>query len=304
MGSFLERRTNPAQELRRLIEGHDLVVAPGAYDALSARLVEAAGFAVVYMTGFGTAASLLGRPDVGLADMGEMVGNARRIAAAISVPLIADADTGYGNAVNVIRTVKEFEQAGAAGIHLEDQVAPKRCGHLTGKQVVPVDEMEQKIRAAVAARADPDFVLIARTDARAAEGLQSALDRARRYADAGADMLFVEAPENTDELAAIAERLAGLPLVFNWAEGGRSPQVGLAELAGLGFRLVLFPIGALLAATGAIQSLLDELRRAGTPAGALGGLPSFAAFLEFIGLDEIASLERRFASGEGSDRAG
>ncbi|MGH9103297.1 MAG: isocitrate lyase/PEP mutase family protein [Acidimicrobiales bacterium] len=277
--------------------GPDVVVAPGAYDALSARMVEAAGFTAVYMTGFGTSASLLGRPDVGLTDMGEMVGNARRMAAAISVPLIADADTGYGNAVNVVRTVQEYERAGVAAIHLEDQVAPKRCGHVAGKQVVPVAEMVAKIRAAIAARRDPDLVIVARTDARAVEGLGRALERAAAYAEAGADAIFVEAPESEAEVAEVARSLAGVPLLFNWAEGGRTPAIGMDLLARLGYRIVIFPVGALLAATGAIVSYLAELRRAGTPERILAQLTGFEEFLELIGLPEIRSLEQRFGTG-------
>src|SRR4051812_10205684 len=178
------------------------------------------------MTGFGTTASLAGRPDVGLLTGTEMVDNARRIAAAVDVPVIADADTGYGNAINVVRTVQSYEQAGVAGVHLEDQVMPKKCGHMSGKAVIGVDEMIGKIRAAIAARRDPDFVVIARTDAAAVEGLDAALERARAYAAAGADLLFVEAPTSEDDIARVARELAGVaPLVFNWAEGGRTPPL-------------------------------------------------------------------------------
>ncbi len=272
------------------------MVAPGAYDALSARLIEAAGFATVYMTGFGTTASLLGRPDVGLLAGAEMIGNARRIVQAVSVPLVADADTGYGNPLNVIRTVRDYEAAGVSALHLEDQAMPKRCGHVTGKTVVPVEEMAAKIQAAVAARTDPDLVIIARTDARAVEGLDAALDRATRYAAAGADALFVEAPTSQDEVEAIAAAFPDIPLVFNWAEGGRTPAVGLDVLADLGFALVLFPVGALLAATAGIRSLLEQLRADGTPARALPDWPSFTEFCSFIGFDEISDLERRFQS--------
>jgi len=280
--------------LRALLDGGDLVVAPGAYDALSARLVEAAGFPCVYMTGFGTAASMLGRPDVGLLTATEMVDNARRITGTVEVPVVADADTGYGNPVNVVRTVREYERAGVAGIHLEDQVMPKRCGHLTGKVVVPRSDMVAKVRAAVEARTDPDFVLIARTDARAVEGLDAALDRAAAYLDAGADVLFVEAPESEDEIARVARRFAGVPLLFNWAEGGRTPPVPLARLAELGFRIVIFPVGALLAAASGVRAFLDVLRREGTPASMLPEMPAFAEFVDFLGMPEVRSMEERF----------
>jgi carboxyvinyl-carboxyphosphonate phosphorylmutase len=272
-------------------------VAPGAYDALSARLVEQAGFDAVYMTGFGSTAGLLGRPDVGLLSGAEMVDNARRLVAAVDRPVIADADTGYGNAINVVRTVAAYEQIGVAGIHLEDQVMPKKCGHLSGKAVIPADEMVGKIRAAVAARRDPDFVLIARTDAAAVHGLDDALERARRYADAGADLLFVEAPTSDDDIARVAAELAGVaPLVFNWAEGGRTPPLTMDRLTELGFALVLFPIGTLLAAAAGIRALLARLREDGTPAAALPGLPSFSEFTELVGLPEITELEQRFAA--------
>ncbi|GAA0928244.1 oxaloacetate decarboxylase [Pseudonocardia zijingensis] len=297
MGDLLRSGPGTRARLRELLAGPAPVVAPGAYDALSARLVEQAGFGVVYMTGFGTTASLLGRPDVGLLGGAEMVDNARRIVAAVDVPVIADADTGYGNAINVLRTVQSYEQAGVAGVHLEDQVMPKKCGHMSGKAVIGADEMTGKIRAAVAARQDPDFLVIARTDAAAVEGLDAALDRARAYADAGADLLFVEAPTSEDDIARVARELAGVaPLVFNWAEGGRTPPLPLDRIAELGFSLVLFPIGTLLAATAGIRSLLATLGADGTPAAALPGVPSFDEFTDLIGLPEIRSLEERFGS--------
>jgi 2,3-dimethylmalate lyase len=272
-------------------------VAPGSYDALSARLVEQAGFEVVYMTGFGTTASLIGRPDVGLLSGPEMIDNARRIVAAVGLPVIADADTGYGNAINVVRTVQGYEQAGVAAIHLEDQVMPKKCGHMSGKAVIGLDEMAGKIRAAVAARRDPDLLLIARTDAAAVEGLDAAIARARAYADAGADLLFVEAPTSDDDVARVATELQGVaPLVFNWAEGGRTPPLPLPRIAELGFSLVLFPIGTLLAATAGIRALLATLRADGTPAAALPHLLTFDGFTDLIGLPEIRELERRFGT--------
>jgi 2,3-dimethylmalate lyase len=249
------------------------------------------------VTGFGSTASLIGRPDVGLLTGTEMIDNARRIVAAVGVPVIADADTGYGNAVNVVRTVQGYEQAGVAGIHLEDQVMPKKCGHMSGKAVIGVDEMVGKIRAAVAARRDPDLLLIARTDAAAVDGLAAAITRGRAYADAGADLLFVEAPTSEDDIATAAAELHGVaPLVFNWAEGGRTPPLSLDRIAELGFSLVLFPIGTLLAATAGIRTLLATLRTDGTPAAALPGLPTFDGFTDLIGLPEIRDLERRFGT--------
>jgi len=295
VGDLLSRPAAARPRLRELLARPEPLVAPGAYDALSARLVEQAGFDVVYMTGFGTTAALAGRPDVGLLTGTEMIDNARRIVAAVDLPVIADADTGYGNAINVVRTVQAYEQAGVAGIHLEDQVMPKKCGHMSGKAVIPADEMAGKIRAAVEARRDPDFLLIARTDAAAVEGLSAAIDRARAYADAGADVLFVEAPTSEDDIARVAEELRGVaPLVFNWAEGGRTPPIPLARIAELGFALVLFPIGTLLAATAGIRRLLASLRDDGVPA--VDDLPTFDGFTDLIGLPEIRELEARFGT--------
>jgi 2,3-dimethylmalate lyase len=295
MGAFLSG-DHTASSLRQLIQRPEPLLAPGAYDALSARLIEAAGFPVVYMTGFGTAAGRLGRPDIGLLGMSEMVDNARRIVEAVEVPVIADADTGYGNPINVVRTVHEYERAGVAAIHLEDQVAPKKCGHMEGKQIIPGEEMVQKIRAAAAARRSPDFLLIARTDARAVEGLDAALQRARSYREAGADILFIEAPQSEDEIRAVAGAFRDVPLLFNWAEGGKTPPIGYDELRSLGYRIVIFPISALLAATRAMQAVLSRIRADGTPAGVLADLPRFGEFLDFIGLPEIQSLEARFAT--------
>ncbi len=298
MADLLRIPPSPRARLRELLAGPGTLVAPGAYDALSAGLVEQAGFDVVYMTGFGTTASLIGRPDVGLLTGTEMIDNARRIAAAVNVPVIADADTGYGNAINVVRTVQAYEQAGVAGIQLEDQVMPKKCGHMSGKAVIGPDEMAGKIRAAAAARRDPDFVLIARTDAVAVEGVDAAVARAGAYAEAGADVLFVEAPTSEEDLATVARELKGVaPLVFNWAEGGRTPPLPLERIAELGFALVLFPIGTLLAATAGIRALLATLRADGTPLAALPDLPTFDEFTDLVGLPEIGTLEHRFAAG-------
>ncbi|HVW31105.1 MAG TPA: isocitrate lyase/PEP mutase family protein [Acidimicrobiia bacterium] len=296
MARFLGGEGGGARRLRALLDGPELIMAPGVFDGLGARLVEEAGFPAVYMTGFGTAATRLGRPDVGLLTMTEMVDNAARIAAACELPVIADADTGYGNPLNVIRTVAEYERAGVAAIHIEDQVAPKKCGHMEGKAVIPSADMEAKIRAAVAARHSADFVIIARTDARAMEGIDAALDRARRYRDAGADVLFVEAAETEDDIALIASRLAGVPLLFNWAEGGKTPAVDHATLVELGFRIVIFPIALLLGATAWMRRALAEIRTAGTPLPVMDELPRFGEFLDFIGLPEISELEWRFRS--------
>jgi 2,3-dimethylmalate lyase len=291
----LTRRPGGPARLRALLGSGETIVAPGAFDPLAARLVEEAGFPAVYMTGFGTSAALIGRPDVGLLTMTEMAGNAGRIAACVDIPVIADADTGYGNPLNVIRTVGEYEAAGVAGIHIEDQVAPKKCGHMEGKQVIPAAEMAEKVRAAVEARSRPEFVIIARTDARAVEGLDAAIERGRLYREAGADALFIEAVTSQDEAEAVARAFAGVPLLFNWAEGGKTPPIGLDRLTELGYRIVIFPISTLLAATAAMRRILREIAQAGTPAAAMGELPAFGEFLDFIGLPEVREAERRYA---------
>jgi 2-methylisocitrate lyase-like PEP mutase family enzyme len=272
--------------LRELLAGPEPVLAPGAYDALSARLVERAGFPAVYMTGFGASASLLGRPDVGLLSFNEMAGHARRLAQAVSVPLIADADDGYGNPLNVMRTVREYAAAGVAALHIEDQVAPKRCGHMEGKDVIETAEMVEKVRAAVEARGDA--LIIARTDARAVEGLDAALERARRYREAGADALFVEAPETEQEIEAVAAAFPDVPLVFNWVDGGKTPQLPLERIRELGFALVIYPVTTLFAAARAVADVLDRLGE--------HEVPSFDAFTDMIGLPEMRALEARFAT--------
>ena len=291
MGSFLSPVGGAASRLRALLNRPEPLVVPGAYDALSARLVEHAGFDAVYMTSFGATASLLGLPDVGLLSLPDMADNAGRMARAVDIPLISDADTGYGNAINVARTVQQFERSGVAAIHLEDQVSPKRCGHMSGKQVVPVEEMVEKVRAAVAARRDPDFVLIARTDARAVEGLDAALERARAYRDAGADVLFVEAPESEAEISEVAKAFPGTPLLFNWVERGRTPMLPLERIAELGFAMVIFPVASLFSATIGMQRYLAELRVSGTPLAALDNAIDFDAFTDLVGLPEIRAFE-------------
>jgi 2-methylisocitrate lyase-like PEP mutase family enzyme len=274
--------------LRELLAGPEPVLAPGAYDALSARLVERAGFPAVYMTGFGASASLLGRPDVGLLSFDEMAGHARRLAQAVSVPLIADADDGYGNPLNVMRTVREYAAAGVAALHIEDQVAPKRCGHMEGKDVIESAEMVEKVRSAVEARGDGELLIIARTDARAVEGLDAALERARRYREAGADALFVEAPETEQEIEAVAAAFPDVPLVFNWVDGGKTPQLPLERIRELGFALVIYPVTTLFAAARAVADALDRLGD--------HEVPSFDAFTDMIGLPEMRALEARFAT--------
>jgi 2,3-dimethylmalate lyase len=281
--------------LRELLVGPETIVAPGAYDALSARLIAQAGFPAVYMTGFGTAASVLGQPDVGLLTMSEMVGRASALASVIGdIPLIADADTGYGNPINVQRTMREYERAGVAALHIEDQIWPKKCGHMEGKQVIPMDEMVQKVRAAVDARQDPDFVIIVRTDANAVHGLEDALLRGQAYYEAGADMLFIEAPRTIEELRAIKQAFPVVPLLFNWADGGKTPMLPLDEIRTLGFKLVIFPVSTLFAATHAMLSLLNVLQQGQTPTAFHSQTVNFSQFTDQIGLPTIQALERRY----------
>ena len=296
MTGRLTRRPGGAARLRALLESGQTIVAPGAFDPLAARLVEEAGFPAVYMTGFGTSAALIGRPDVGLLTMTEMAASAGRIADCVDIPVIADADTGYGNPLNVIRTVGAYEAAGVAGIHIEDQVAPKKCGHMEGKLVIGAQEMAAKVRAAVEARAQPEFVIIARTDARAVEGLEQALERARLYREAGADALFIEALVSEAEVEEAARAFPDVPLLFNWAEGGKTPPVSLARLTELGYRIVIFPISTLLAATAAMRAILREIAVSGTPVAALADLPTFGEFVDFIGLPQVREAEQRYAT--------
>ena len=247
-----------ASGFRDLLRRDGMVVAPGAYDCITAKLIEQAGFAAVYMTGAGTAATL-GYPDFGLVTMSEMVANAGRIAAAVDVPVIADADTGYGNELNVFRTVREFENSGVAGIHIEDQEFPKKCGHLEGKQVIPREDFAAKVRAAVAARRDKDFVIIARTDARAVAGFDEAIARANEALAAGADMAFVEAPQTRDEVAAVPRLVKG-PCLLNVVRGGKTPDLDLREAETMGYKLAILPGLLIKSVVGICDQMLADLK--------------------------------------------
>lgn len=272
------------------------LMAPGVADALNARLVRKHGFDAIYMTGAGTAATRLGMPDVGLLTMTEMIDNAQRIADSSGLPLIADADNGYGGVLNVRRTIQGFERAGVAGVHLEDQEFPKRCGHLAGKQLVPADEMVSKIRAAVDARTDPDFVIIARTDAIAVEGFDAAIERAQRYREAGADALFVEAP-SAEQLPALAPRLE-FPLVYNMAASGKTPFLGRSEIENLGFKIIIYPNWMVLAAIRAASQVLTTLRETGSIASVAPEVASFREFFDLMGMPEVQELEARYSVDE------
>lgn len=284
--------------LRELLARKEILVAPGAHDALAAKIVAKAGFEAVYFTGYGQAASHLGGPDVGLLTMTEMVMRARNFAAAVDIPVIADADTGFGNAVNTMRTVREYEAAGVAAVQIEDQVAPKKCGHMTGRQVVPLDEMVGKIRAAVAARQDPDLVIIARTDARTTLGIDEALRRGRAFAEAGADVLFIESPESVDEMRLITSSFQ-IPVLANMVEGGRTPMYTAAELQELGYELVIFPTSSTYITAMAVTKVMQELKRSGTTRGMMGDMIPFEQFNELVGLPGVREIEGSYLPPKG-----
>jgi 2-methylisocitrate lyase-like PEP mutase family enzyme len=281
--------------LRDLVAKKNGLVVPGAYDGVSARLVERAGFPAVYMTGFGTSASRLGLPDLGFAGLAEMADHARNLAAVLGIPLVADADTGYGNALGVRRTVRAYEVAGVAALHIEDQVAPKRCGHLSGHEIVPVGEFAGKIRAAVDARQDPDLMIIARTDAISAVGFDEALRRGEAAARAGADVLFVEAPRDVAQVERVAHTF-DLPLLYNYAAGGRSPLLPFAQLRALRYAILILPIDTLLVATRAMADFLAALRAQDDVAGLAPPSMTFADFNELIGTTEHVVLADRYKS--------
>lgn len=282
-------------DLRARLSSPQILAAPGAYDALTARLVERAGFAAVYVSGAGVSYSTLAAPDVGLVSMTEMAERVASVSRAVSIPVVADGDNGHGGPLHVQRTVRLFEAAGAAAIQLEDQVLPKRCGHLGGVRVVPVEEMVAKLHAAVDARRTRDLLVIARTDARGVHGLDEAIARAQRYREAGADALFVEAPQSRDEIAAIARALPGLPLVLNQVEGGKTPLVPLADAEALGYRLAIFPNSLVRRFVRAAEELLATLREEGTTARELDRMASFDELQDVVGLAALTAAERRYS---------
>jgi 2-methylisocitrate lyase-like PEP mutase family enzyme len=286
-----EEPMTQAARLRELLRRDGMVVAPGAYDCITARLVARAGFDAVYMTGAGTAA-MLGYPDFGLVTMSEMVDNARRLAAAVALPVVADADTGYGNELNVVRTVREYEAAGVAGIHIEDQGFPKKCGHLDDKEIVPREDWLAKIRAAARSRRDPDFLVIARTDARAVAGFDEAVARANAALEAGADMAFVEAPQTLEEVALVPRLVRG-PCLLNVVRGGKTPLRDLAEAERMGYKLAIVPGLLIQNVIGICEKMLSELaaaRRHPEPVREMGVREIFA----LSGADEWDALRTRF----------
>ena len=281
-----------ATALRKQLSAPGMLIAPGAYDGITAKLIEQAGFPLVYMTGAGTSASL-GYPDYGLVTMSEMVANAEIITRAISIPLISDADTGYGNELNVTRTVREFESRDVAGIHIEDQVSPKRCGHLDNKEIEGLDKYLSKIRAAVAARANPDFLIIARTDSRASLGFDEAIRRGNAAIEAGADMIFIEAPQTMEEVRAIPKKIQG-PCLLNVVQGGKTPVVRLKDAEAMGYKIAILPGLLLRAAVQAFDQALDSVKTHHVAPDYLNNTSPQQNFRRF-GADEWDAIRSKYA---------
>jgi len=283
----------PRQTLKQLLKRNKLLVAPGCFDGLSARLVQEAGFEAAYLSG-GAVARSMGIPDIGLVTMSENIERAAQVASVISIPIIADADTGYGNAVNLVRTVRAFERAGVAAIHIEDQITPKRCGHLDGKEVIPLDEMLQKLKAALANRSDADFCIIARTDARGVNGFDDAINRGQAFAKLGVDAIFVEAPQSEEELAEIPRRIPNIPLLVNVFKGGKTPMLPVERLEKMGYRIAIYPSETQRAGIYAMRSALSTLKRDGTTESIDAALTTFKERDRVVDLDGWQKIERDF----------
>ncbi|WP_294184472.1 oxaloacetate decarboxylase [uncultured Clostridium sp.] len=279
--------------IKDFIKRGELLVSPGAFNSISAKIVEQSGFDSVYMTGYGAAANLLGSPDIGLLSASEMIKHLSYMSESVDIPIIADADTGYGNVLNMYRTVREYEKAGAAAIQIEDQCWPKRCGHMDGKQVISAEEMAAKIRAAVDARQDEDTVIIARTDALAPIGFDEAIRRGNLYKEAGADVIFVEAPPDIDKLKQIP-KLVKAPILANMIEGGKTPVLSAEELQNLGFAIAIYPLSTLYVMTKAVKDLLYELKNTGTTQGKIGNMIDFPEFNEIVQLSKIRKTEQKY----------
>ncbi len=279
--------------IKDFIKRGELLVSPGAFNSISAKIVEQSGFDSVYMTGYGAAANLLGSPDIGLLSASEMIKHLSYMSESVDIPIIADADTGYGNVLNMYRTVREYEKAGAAAIQIEDQCWPKRCGHMDGKQVISAEEMAAKIRAAVDARQDEDTVIIARTDALAPIGFDEAIRRGNLYKEAGADVIFVEAPPDIDKLKQIP-KLVKAPILANMIEGGKTPVLSAEELQNLGFAIAIYPLSTLYVMTKAVKDLLYELKNTGTTQGKIGNMIDFPEFNEIVQLSKIRETEQKY----------
>lgn len=284
-----------AQLIRQALAQHGQLIMPGVYDALSAKIAARAGFEVIFITGYSLSATLLGEPDFGLLTQTEVVNAAQRICSVVETPVIVDADTGYGNAINVMRTVQDLIRAGAGGMFLEDQVWPKRCGHMKGKQVIPLDEQLKKLSAAVEAKGDNDFFIVARTDSRQALGLSEAIKRGVAFKEAGADAVFIEAPESKEEMREISQQVPG-PLVANMLERGVTPLMGPKELKELGFDLIVWPLAPLYAVAKSLTDVYTTLRRDGSTLGILDQLMAFDDFNGVVGLNEKYALDAKYKS--------
>jgi 2-methylisocitrate lyase-like PEP mutase family enzyme len=281
------------QTFKQLLKRNKLLVAPGCFDGLSARLVQEAGFEAAYLSG-GAVARSMGIPDIGLVTMSESIDRAVQVVSAINIPVIADADTGYGNAVNLVRSVREFERAGVAAIHIEDQITPKRCGHLDGKEVISLSEMAKKLEAALATRSDPDFCIIARTDARGVNGFDDAVKRANAFAKLGVDAVFFEAPQSEEELAEIPQRVPNIPLLVNVFKGGKTPMLPMELLEKMGYRIAIYPSETQRAAIHAMRTALSTLKREGTTESIDASLTTFKDRDKVVGLDDWNKIEREF----------
>jgi 2-methylisocitrate lyase-like PEP mutase family enzyme len=284
-----------ARLIQSALAGRGQLIMPGVYDALSAKIAARAGFEVIFITGYSLSATLLGEPDFGLLTQTEVVTAAQRICAVVETPVIVDADTGYGNAVNVMRTVQDLIRAGAAGMFLEDQVWPKRCGHMKGKQVISLDEQLKKLKAAIEAKSNTDFFIVARTDSRQALGLSEAIARGKAFREAGADAVFIEAPETKDEMREIAKQVPG-PLVANMLERGVTPLMGPKELHDLGFDLVVWPLAPLYSVAKALTDVYTTLRHDGSTMNILDRLMPFDEFNQIVGLSEKYAIDAKYKS--------
>ncbi len=281
-------------KLRELIDAPPILLLPGAHDALAAKIADQAGFQAVTCGGYAASASLLGAPDVGQLSMSEMAELYARLCDAVSIPVFADGDTGYGNTTNVARTVRAYERAGVAGLFIEDQVSPKRCGHMAGKRVVPAAEMVGKLRAALDARLDGDLVVMARTDARAVEGIDAAIERAGLYLETGVDMIFVEAPQSVEEMRRICSEIEA-PCFANYLEGGRTPLLSAKELEAIGFAVVAYPVSATYAIARALQEVYAILKRDGDTESVRERMLEFDEFNRLVGLDDLRAQEDEYA---------
>lgn len=281
------------QTFKQLLQRDRLLVAPGCFDGLSARLIQEAGFEAAYLSG-GAVARSMGIPDIGLVTLSEVIDRAAQVASVVNIPIIADADTGYGNAVNLVRAVREFERSGVAAIHIEDQITPKRCGHLDGKEVIPLEEMGKKLEAALASRSDPDFCIIARTDARGVHGFDDAIRRGRAFAKLGVDAIFVEAPQSEAELAEIPRAIVGVPLLVNVFKGGKTPMLPVDRLQQMGYRIAIYPSETQRAGIHAMRQALGLLKRDGTTEAMDDALTTFKERDKIVGLDEWQRLEQRY----------